>query len=293
MPARILAANQSPTLLNNLAQVSDLWTIQVKHTEAHDTLSETSLGLCEEWDGDQPDQFWACAGHHVHWARTVLPGVEIVYFLHNGRRDDGEAAKEHFRGLRVVCMSQSNALTAATVGGARSVHFLSPAYEDNPVWAWLPGIAWSTMSRPSTRDPRSLDIMRKVTESCSAVRSYHVVYGQDQPAGFLCGAKKRAFLQGSSCYASFVRDDSGFGLAEHEAMAAGVPVIAQAWGDLPAEYPGHPGLCGSPEEVADKVARCCADKDFADSVSEAGLEYIRRSRGINRLRDSVRVFLAG
>jgi len=243
MPVRILAANQAPTLLNNLNQAPE-WDIQVVYLEDRNAFSESRLGACPDWDGQPVDQFWACAGHHVERAQATFgPQVEIVYLIHDGLP---EASRQHFRGRRVICMSEANAEAVRRVGGAKSAHVIQPAYEAKLVWEWLPDIAWTTMSRPQHRTLAHHALLARITEACAAVGGQHDIYGQDQPAGFLEGAKKRAFLEASSCYAAFSLPSGGFGLSEHEAMAAGVPVVAWAWGDMEKEAPNHPGLCFSP-----------------------------------------------
>jgi hypothetical protein len=104
------------------------------------------------------------------------------------------------------------------------------------------------------------------------------IYGQDAPAGFLDDRAKRALGAECSCYVSPLPPWAGFGLAQHECFAAGVPVAGLIWGDLREEMPGYGGLTESLDDLADQVVRICTDESYAQQLSAIGLDYIARHR---------------
>ena len=296
MIARIVAAMQSPTLLNNLAQIRDVWSIEVVDlTDERDAFKESSLLELSRYDGTagSVDMFWGCDEKHMRWANENLPGVPQAFFAHSGLP---EYVGPSANGRLVVGMLLANLRMVATNFQPDSLHRLSPAYEAKPRWTWCPQKAWTMMSRPEARSAKTLASFQRVIvlaeEKYSPSPWWHLLYGQGQSRGFIGPEERERHLSRCSCYLSFQQPYGGFGLAEHEAMAAGTPVCAIRWGDMADEAPNHPGIRETEREVAAAAVRCLSDEGFAREVSEAGLEYIRKWRTRERLVLSARGLLS-
>jgi hypothetical protein len=295
---RIVAALQSPTLLNNLAQIKDTWSIEVVDlTDARDAFKEASLLRLPTYDGNPEGvaMFWGCDEKHLRWASHHLPDVPQAFLAHSGLPEFiGPSAN----GRLVVGFLRDNLAAALRAFNPAGIHYVSPAYEARPRWSWRHARAWTMMSRPSARYAPTLASFRKLiqltNEAVGAQSSdqWHRLHGEGQPYGFLDGEAREDLIVGSSCYLSFEQPWGGFGLAEHEAMAAGVPLCAKSWGDMPEEARCHPGIGDTEQQVATAAARCLRDAVFAREVSEAGLEYIRKHRTMAALERTARGLLS-
>ncbi len=85
---------------------------------------------------------------------------------------------------------------------------------------------------------------------------------------------------------------AGFGLAEHEALANGVPLIGGWWGDLEEEMSDdYWGLSHNLYKMSLATERVLNDEDGARELSQLGLDYIRKYRSTERMDDSVRTML--
>lgn len=269
-----LFALQSPTLLNNLAQ-SDLWEIRYVEIGASDFQEKELLDI-PEWTDEKVSLFVGCTREHERWALEHLLGVPDYHMIHSSDpKDMGDPPA----GLHVVGMQRRGLELYDAQYAPASAHLLSPCYEPQAAWHWVPGEPWGMMSRPWNRRPTTQKRMAHLNERLPSL----ALFGQGQPGGFLAGSAKAARMARCSCYVAMVGEEAGFGLMEHEAMAYGVPVIARQWGDVR----GLPGLARTDAELLEKARRCCVDKGFAEAVSAAGLEYIRAHRSRQALDESV------
>jgi len=284
MPPTILFALQAPTLLNNFAQIPEVW--DVRYVKTHDVdFAEEALLEVPEWDGTVPALFVGCGPHHEAWAAQHLPDVPSFTMIHTS--DPEDMGGRQF-GKHIIGMQRKGLDLASWRWKPKSTHFLSIAYEPKPVWSWSPDEPWSMMSRPQHRRPGTQARMKFLKDNLP----YLSLYGQDQPDGFLTGAARAEVLANSSCYVSMVGPEAGVGLMEHEAMAAGIPVVARSWGDIESNMPDYPGLADTDEKLLALAIRCSWDRSFAEYVAEAGLRYIELYRTRESLVDSATTLLA-
>jgi hypothetical protein len=262
MPPTILFALQAPTLLNNFAQIPEVWDVRYVKTGPVD-FAEESLLEVPEWDGAPLSLFVGCDASHEAWAVSHLLDVPSYTMIHTS--DPNGMGGRQF-GKHLIGMQRHGLNLAAWHLKPKSTHYLSIAYEAKPSWTWAPDEPWSVMSRPQHRRPGT------------QARMAFLRYGQDQPDGFLVGAARAEVLANSSCYVSMVGPEAGVGLMEHEAMAAGVPVVARAWGDLLDNMPDYPGIARDDSELLALALQCSVNRGFAEHVAEAGLRYTKLFR---------------
>lgn len=278
MTPQILFALQSPTLLNNLAQIRDVWDLRWVQVENVD-FQEKELIDVPEWDGEVPVAFVGCSPDHERWAHRNLRGVPYISMIHScdKRYTNGDPSNKV-----CLCLTDRGRRMISSNFAVRYSHVIRPHYRAELAWEWRSGDPWGVMSRPANRKGETLARSNFLGRSLPALK----MYGQGQPGGFISGQSKVERMAMSSCFVSMVDHTSGFGLMEHEVMAAGVPLVARVWGDMAEEAPEHPGLASSDEDIVRLARRCCTDRGFAKEVSAAGLDYIRRCRTLDRLRGS-------
>lgn len=262
---KVLFPLQSPTLLNNLAQ-SNLWEVVYTELEPVD-FQEKELIKVPRWDGEPVDLVVGCTEAHFRWFAERDSLSAYYHMIHSMDPSDMGNPPP---GASIVGLQENGLELCKSRYHVSSTHLLSPAYEPKPVWKWAPMDPWSVMSRPKNRAPSIRERMAYLSRGIPPLK----LFGQGQPHGFLSGPAREERMASSSCYVSMVGRESGFGLMEHEAMAAGIPVVARVWGDVR----GLPGLARSDEELLELASKCCVDRSFAEYVSEAGLEYIRERR---------------
>lgn len=173
---------------------------------------------------------------------------------------------------------------------------ITPFYESNPIWSWKPGVLWTIRSRATQRMAASKDrfeaVMTGLKEGLSGEEKLFF-YGSEAPDGYIDKAGKRALSAGSSGYISALPEDAGFGLAEHEAMAFGVPIVGSRWGDMKDEAPeAYEALCAEEADMISYGLRLARDQDFAESMSRAGLEYIKQYRTKAAMEKQIGAFVA-
>lgn len=292
----VLAALQAPTLLNNLAQ-SDAWDLRVVKLP-NTSFKEETLLTVPWWDGNPNtvSAFMGCDITHMEWATRFMPDVPQLVLIHSGLPEQtGELAEGRF----CVGFSQANLRALAQVYKPAGMHLLSPSYKEldqwdrlTHGWKWVEHQAWTMFSRPQHRAPElvaAFDRLRSMV--LQAFPDGHSLFGEGQPGGFITPEERTAIMSLCSCYLSFIRPWAGFGLAEHECMAAGVPVLGRWWGDLRLECPDHPGLADNDDDLAAMVREAMLNEAYADHVAEVGLRYIRKYRTLDRLNESVRGLL--
>lgn len=263
---------QSPTLLNILA-TSKQWQLEVMIAETG--LAEAAQLTAPAWGGRYPDKVFVCSPDHLELARTVFPRSEHWWVAHNGKDIGPIDAPTLALSERVAAIQRS--------AGVKDVRVIVPHYSVAPAWKWEPGHAWSMLSRPSSRHPKHVDNLVQLA-------THHPIelYGQDQPMGFLDAKGKEALFKACSCYASPLPPWAGFGLAQHECFAAGVPLVGSRWGDMPKEArPAWTSLDDDAEAQGRSLVRLCTERAYAEAMSVFGLELIEKHRSFERMEQSI------
>lgn len=283
----VIVAMQAPTLFNQLRRSSE-WNLWMEPMGDHEGLMETQLAEVplHGRSDPNPDVVLVCSPSHLQFAQRRWPHAKMVWVFHNGYERllpdayadavDGAIAFSHR-----VCHLQSAASEI-------DVHYVSVAYETQPVWSWSRELFWSMRNRPSTRktdtDMVIAMAMRDRKFTC---------YGQDQPAGFLDSEHRMALMQRCSAYVSCLPRSAGFGLAEHEMMAAGVPVLGTPWGDIERELGtddvshGYPLIVQSIEQLPFVANRASENAALCERASESGLRYIEQFRTTRAMDRSI------
>lgn len=283
----VVVAFQSPTLFNILAR-SDEWKLWMSPMGDHEDLKEMDLREVPVWNRSKhpmPDLVLVCSPAHLETARSRYPNTPVVWVLHNGRHRHllPTAFEKHLVGAMVFSQ------TVQWLQGRRTipVHFVSPAYEAQPIWQWRPNLLWTLRNRPKTRSDDLDAVVSAITAGLD-----HTFYGQGQPAGFATSDVRTLLTRGCSAYVAALDRCAGFGLSQHECFAFGVPVIGGWWGDLPDElsyrYWGLQNDLFDMQKAAQRVAR---DPVSASVLSQLGVEYIRSHRTKERMNESIRVML--
>jgi glycosyltransferase involved in cell wall biosynthesis len=282
--ASVVAAVQSPTLLNILAK-ADGWSLRVCELGDHSGLAESQLLDVPMWqfqvDRD-PEIVLVCTPQQLATARTRWPKSRVLWLVHNGRErgllpadcEDGVAGAVVFsERLRWLCQA----------GRRPRFHFVSPAYEAVPEWSWKSNELWTLRNRPGTRSDDRDNVIAAITDGYN-----HTLYGQGQRVPFADDSTKKRLRSSCSAYVSALDRAAGFALAEHEAFAAGVPVIGGWWGDTADELsPLYWALQYDLGAMRRAVERVVADPGAAGELSELGCAYIATYRTQARMNQTV------
>jgi hypothetical protein len=279
----VLVAQQSPTLFNILAK-SDEWDMTMAPMGDHRGLEELSLLDVPAFtrESPPPDVVMVCTPDQLHQACRRFPSAQRLWVIHNGRHRRLLDPRHESVISGVVTFSEK----VQWLQGNRSVpvHFISPAYEAKPVWKWAPDKLWTLRNRPDTRED---DLDAVIGAVCRGLD--HTFYGQGQPAGFAPPEAIDTLRRSCSAHVSGLDRCAGFGLADHENFAAGVPVIGGWWGDLAAEMPAeYWGLQHDLRAMAIAAKRVAVDPDAAAQLSQLGLDYIRKHRTRERMDETIR-----
>jgi hypothetical protein len=282
----VVAALQSPTLLNIWAE-SDCWKLEVAPLGDCD-LAEARLLKAPRYEQGEPRAVLVCSPEHIERARGRWPGIKIVWVHHNARTDLFPIECQERADHRIV-LAESIALAQKTWNAEPPVSVIVPHYLPVRRFRWRPNTLWTMMSRPRTRHEEHLSMMAEMIRRLGTALT---VYGEDQPASFLGVRGKRELVEGSSAYVSSLPPWSGFGLAEHEMFAAGVPVIGPRWADIVSEMPDeYTTLCAGSEAnvLAAKLLAGC--QHCAEHFGEMGLEFVSQFRTRQRMDEGIEQFL--
>lgn len=283
----VLVAQQSPTLFNILSR-SPEWNMFMAPMGDHQGLTEMSLLDVQRFSPDSadPDIVMVCTPDQLRMSHRRFPKAIRLWVIHNGRHRRLLPRAHEGKVAGVVTFSRR----VQWLQGGRSipVHYISPAYEANPTWSWEPTKLWTLRNRPDTRED---DVDAVIRAICRGLP--HTFYGQGQPAGFASPDLTAALRASCSAHVSGLDRCAGFGLADHENFAAGVPVIGGWWGDLAEEMdPAYWGLQNDLVEMAAAARLVCEDRDAATQLSQLGLGYIRTHRTTERMNETIRALLA-
>lgn len=287
MAISVVAALQSPTLLNILRKSSS-WDLHVAPLGDHEGLAEVAELTVPTWnEGDPaPEIVLVCSPAHLFNAKTRWPKARVVWVVHNGW-ERWLLPPEHEDKVAGVVVFGERLRWLCQAGRKPRFHFVSPAYEVSQKWSWTPDCLWTLRNQPNTRNDDSPNVFAAITQE-----STHTFYGQGQNAGFADAAKKANLLSSCSAYVSALHRTAGFGLAEHEAMAAGVPLIGGWWGDMEEELsPSYWGLQHNLYKMYEATRRVVVDKDGAEELSALGCEYITKYRTQERMDQTAKDFL--
>lgn len=271
---RVVWAIQSPTLLNRLAKGS--WVLEAADF-GDASFSERQQLAVPTWDGraDGVAACFVCSPDHVRNARERLPGVPIMRVAHQGYHQKLPACDES---VGTLCFAEAIRDFVGEAVVNKPVWVIRPAFEVKPVWQWGGRFVWSMMSRPKTRER----IAMAGFESVAAIAKTQLrMFGEDQPEGALSGEARDRLMLDCSAYLTALEPRTGFGLAEHEAMSMGCPVIGNRWCDmawLKARGEKVPSLgfrdYGDIYTIAEIVDRVARDMSFAEEISEEETEYV-------------------
>jgi hypothetical protein len=278
----VVTANQAPTLMNILEQSSS-WKLRWVPTADHEGVSEMKLMRVPRYDpSDSPVAALVCAPHQIDIMRTRFPRAKVVWVAHNGY----VRPENHMFSRVDACLAFSErvaSLHEASTGV--KTYFISPWYVPLQSWKWAPNLFVTIRSRPSHRID---DTPSVAAFALKGLR--HVLYGQDQAGGFIDGEKKYGVLSSCSAYGSFLHRCAGFGLAEHEAMSVGAPILGSFWGDMEREARLY-SLEHSIDRLPMLAKILAEDESFAKICSQQSLDYIAERRTKERMDRSITMFL--
>ena len=286
---KVLFAHQAPTLIDNFAACK-LWRVRVVDLGDSD-FEETKL-LAAQPCASVAGAAWVfvCSPMQLDNAQRLHAnyGTKVCWLMHNGKPNSNIRRTITRRNThRIACMSTRNAeQVRAWFGTDIPVYVLRPSYEPAPRWEWAGDTSWTIKSRPWLRDRTALDHVHQVIRRAGAFD--HRWYGQGQPNGFIMPGEKSKLMQRCSCYVSCLPDWAGFGLTEHECMAAGVPVVGSRWGDTAGRT--MDALLSDDVETQIQCLKLSRQRDMM--VSEAQYDYLRDMCSPERQRRSIERFLA-
>lgn len=302
----VLFALQAPTLLNLLVDTY-AWDLRCQPMGDAGALAETALldprirGL----EGDVPDLMVVCSPDHLRAAEQLQADlgkhIPIVWAAHNGY----ETHLTHKWAGPLLTFSANN-LHAHVPDSRENVFVIRPHVplrEIHPrahqnVEAGAHRFFWTMQNRPETRSIVTQTRVALLARAVDELRDAGVrltVYGQGHPGGFLPPDKRAEHLCWCPAYVSALPSCAGFGLAEHEALAAGSPLISYAWGDTFVTLADYPGLVHNLEGLKRQLLHLSVDDGCERKrYKEAGFyalstHYTRRfmEDGIIRLLDGL------
>lgn len=278
MRPTVVFALQSPTLLNALSR-SRRWQLEVADLGDHPG-QEAELLEAPRYRGGPVDHVFACSPEHWRRAREEFPRAKLWWLIHNGQP---HLIPRDIEPERAVALSRRVAAMQGRVRPELPIHLVVPSYEPRRVWQWGRG-CWTMISRPATRHPEHLRCVQRVRQIAQVE---HVLCGEGQPGGFLYPDGRERKQRSCAAYLSALPKWSGFGLAEHECLAAGVPIVGSRWGDMPEEMPDdYAGLDDAPEVQALVLRDLCdpvRGPELGEELSQVGLDFIAAHRKLERM----------
>jgi hypothetical protein len=315
----VVAALQAPTLLNLWAR-STRWHLRV--FGGPDDLAEAALLDVPAYTIGDPVAVLVCHAPQLAQAAKLWPKAKLVWVAHNCQNVSDDPRIHGHVALNTVISRRAQEHAEALGHPASSWFVITPAYMPIRRHRWKRDVLWTMQSRPdspSHPDPnRAAD--QRILDQClarcaptevayalgdptlgtrerafcsprSELASRHTLYGQDQPAGFLDRAGQDRLIAACSGYLSCLRPSAGFGLAQHEMLAAGVPLIANTWAGVADDGGSLGGVRDSLDEVAQLADLICTDSLAASRIGEAGLDFISAKRNQEQMDRGIEAFL--
>lgn len=284
----VVAAVQSPTLLNILARSSS-WKLFACPLGDHENLTEFSALEVPTWQPEHgnPQAVLVCSPAHLFSARARWPLAKIFWLVHNGR-ERWLLPAEHEDSVSGAIVFSERLRWLCQAGRRTKFHFVSPAYAPAADWSWAEDRFWTLRNRPLSRSDDRENLIAALTEDRK-----HTFYGQEQRAGFAGPSAIQSIRSSCSAYISALDRSAGFGLAEHECLASGVPIIGGWWGDLDEELSrDYWALRHDPREMRRSVDRAALQKEDCELLSRLGIEYIKKYRTPQRMDETVSEIMA-
>lgn len=300
----VVAALQSPHLLNIWAD-SDEWDLYYGLLGDHDGLEEARDLALKSFTSsgrklDEVSAVLVTTPDQLFRARELFRRAKIYWVVHTGFFLE-VFPSEHVDKVDGV-ITLTNAImdiqTKHKTELTKKANFvITPFYVAKPLWSWQGGLLWTIRSRISTRMPVERERLLRVIDGIAKRRmsgEQLFFYGSEAPDGYITTIDKERIMSSSSGYISALPNDAGFGLAEHEALAAGVPIVGSRWGDMEAEMPeAYECLVDDEDKMIEYALRLARDKEFAEKMSSIGLEYIKNYRTRETMDAQIREFVKG
>ena len=284
MPFTAVWAHQSPTLLN-LFRASPEWDLRVADL-GDCSFQEKDLLTCLVEQPDQiahPDAVFVCAPGHFCRARKAWPKAKLVWVFHQGYPNrEPQEAKEC---CAAVCFHPAIAAMLETF----SVRVLTPHFPVSHQWKFGPTDAYMMMSRPRSRPMMQIAANKELlqaVETATGKRAWW--YGEQAPDGFR--ADPSTLYAEHACYLSRLPWRSGIGLAEHEAMAAGMPMVGAAWGAYWETWNNHMRYCDT-DMIAAEAKEIMTSRTRAENLSELQQRYVGATYSTENMNDSIARFI--
>lgn len=288
----VVAALQSPFLLNRWRQ-SDAWDFYYELLGDDTGLEEAKeLDVPRFKDSLIPDSrvqaVLVTSPLQLENAQKRFPQAWVFWVVHTGFFLEVLPSEHVHKIDGIITLSQrvmDIQFVHKPILHTKNNFVITPWYTARPVWSWKKDTLWTIRSRPASRmkpekEPfdYTLNAIKKYQRSHNNTPRIYF-FGQDAPDGYIDQKRKERFYKKSSAYIGALPVDAGFGMAEHEALAAGVPVVCMRWGDMPVELsPDYSALVGTQEELPLAALRLATDKNYAREMSRLGLEYIAKYR---------------
>jgi hypothetical protein len=280
----VVAALQSPTLLNILHQ-STAWQFWVTDLYDTDQLAELRWLQASTYAGNPRDVNYVLVCTPNQWGRAgnLFPRAERVWMLHNGNENltpphGDRCALTFSRRVGELHRARRPQMRIATV---------TPAYQVEPIWQeWAPRI-WTLLNRPTTARSEYIGLIEELVRGLP-----FEWYGQGHANGILEGSARTDLERACAAYVTPLPTWAGFGLAQHECLARGVPLVGTRWGDLSEELPAaYTALDDDPAARRRALERLLDPGEgpaYARELSELGMAMIREHRTVEQMDASIR-----
>lgn len=280
----VVAAIQAPTRLNRWAKSLHWNLIYAELGDA--SFQERELLAIPRWEGEPAAAVLVCSALQVRTAKKVMPRVPRVWVHALGRHD-----RVPFDDVVDIALTHSHSVASQYASPTMRVAVIRPAYEPKLIWSWVPNKVWTMCSRPYARPD---EMMKRIHRAADTLpKGSFSLYGEGTPGGFLFPPRREKLLASCSAYMSSHAKWNGFGNADHEAFAAGCPVVGWRWGDVAAEMPDeYSALTDDTEARIEALHRLLMDKHYAMDCSQMGLDLIATYRTQARMDRDVEAFLA-
>ena len=289
MPPVVVIGYQSPGLVCRL-RLSNSWNLQ-----AH-PLGEP---LCDSWpdwaapefrgDAASVEMVLVGSARQLLEARRIFPRARIVQLAHQGHL---HRLPVWYEATNILTFSFGNRLQLLRHMEFSNIFVVRPFFEPASIWKWQKNEVWTMMSNPELRKPLDNAGPNQILAMAAGNGIRHTWYGAGRPVGTLDEIGKRRVMSSCAAYLTVLRPKSGVGLAEHECMAAGVPVVGAAFADaLDAAQDLPLWDYWDFDYIVEDLLRAAHHKSWAQRFSEMGLEYISSHCNLSAMDESIQLLL--